>query len=519
MRYDAIISLWALFPLLFSHGGLATPSEKRDDPAKPAVGRAELEGAMSSWPAHLKYFPEEQSTSQEIRKREAVAGIIRDGIKPVAVKALRPDENDMFWPEYWGFDIKLDVTPLTNLRTEFDEDESRQGGNSSAVVAYRPPFKVHGEQLPPHDGSRAARKALAILQKRDFDCPAGTSACTSVNQPNYCCGVGETCSLITDTGLGPVGCCPAGVSCAGDITQCNTAAGQIPCPQNLGGACCVEGFGCYDVGCVRVDTATLTQTLIPGPPPTTSSRAVVTTTSTSPVVITTISTSTSFTTTDAGETTPVVVVPPVTVPPEATRQTGLPCNGLASFTACPSEIGGCCLSGRICAVGSLCPLPGETITPLPPVRGTGTSEAISATSTLATAPVGDTCPTGFYACSAFYPGGPCCRIGRDCVTSYCASTASGTIVSDGKTVVVPLVPAATTTAAENCAQGWSQCPAEVGGLCCPSGWACGTASCSSAAASETRLADKAQPVGGTERITGWSLGWMCLVVGGVMAVS
>lgn len=467
---------------------------------------------MSSWPAHLKYFPQEDIDAHEIRKREAVLDRIRYGGEPVAVKAMRPDGSEMFWPSYWGFDTAAASLQLSNLRLEYTDDESQQEGNSSAVLKYRPPFKVHAEALSPHDGRRAARRALAMLQKRDFDCPGGTSACTSIGQPNYCCGVGEACSSITDTGLGPVGCCPAGVSCAGDITQCNTAAGQSPCPQNLGGACCVEGFKCYDVGCVRVDTATLIQTLNPGPPPSTSSRVVVTTTSTSPMVITTIST------TNADETTPIVVVPPVTVPPEATRQTGLPCNGLASFTACPSEIGGCCLSGRICAVGSLCPLPGETITPLPPVRGTGTSEAVSTTSTLATAPLGDSCPTGFYACSAFYPGGPCCRIGRDCVTSYCATTASGTIVSDGKTVVVPLVPAATTTAAGNCAQGWSQCPAEVGGLCCPSGWSCGTASCSSAAPSETRLADKAQPVAaGAERLAGWSLGLICLVVGGVMA--
>ena len=333
---------------------------------------------------------------------------------------------------------------------------------------------------------------------RSFDCPTGTSACVSIGQPNYCCATGETCSSITDTGLGPVGCCPAGVSCAGDITQCNEEAGQSACPQNLGGACCVAGFACFEVGCVRVDTATLVRTLNPGPPPMTSSErsVVVTTTSTSPFVVTT--TSTSLTTTDVGgETTPIVVLPPVTVPPEATRQTGLPCNGLASFTACPEPIGGCCLSGRICQAGNLCPLPGETITPLPPVRGTGTTTATSAPasdSTLATAPVGDICPTGFYACSAFYPGGPCCRIGRDCVTSYCATTASGTIVTDGKTVAVPLVPAATTTAAENCAQGWSQCPAEQGGLCCPSGWECGSVTCSSVAATETRAVDKAQPV-------------------------
>lgn len=67
-------------------------------------------------------------------------------------------------------------------------------------------------------------------------------------------------------------------------------------------------------------------------------------------------------------------------------------------------------------------------------------------------------------------------------------------MTDGKTIAVPLVPAATTTAAENCAQGWTQCPAEVGGLCCPSGWQCGTATCNSVAATETKAVDKAQPV-------------------------
>ena len=356
-----------------------------------------------------------------------------------------------------------------------------------------------------------------MLQKRGFDCPTGTSACTSISQPNYCCATGETCSVIADTGLGPVGCCPAGLSCAGDIKVCNTAAGQTACSQDLGGACCVAGFACYDVGCVRVATATLVQTFNPSLVPSTTSISVTSTTSTAPAVVTTTTLTSLATTAPSTTTTPIVVVPAVT------RQTGLACNGLASFTACPSEIGGCCLSGRLCQTGPLCPLPGETVTPLPPVRGTGTTSTATAagagaTSSLGT--VGDSCPTGFYACSAFYPGGPCCRIGRDCVTSYCATTASGTILSDGKTVVVPLVPAATTTAAENCAQGWTQCPASVGGLCCPSGWGCGTATCSSAAASGTSNVEKAQPVinGGQNGYGSWSLATVFTILGAVMLI-
>lgn len=70
--------------------------------------------------------------------------------------------------------------------------------------------------------------------------------------------------------------------------------------------------------------------------------------------------------------------------------------------------------------------------------------------------------------------------------------ASTTIVSSGKTIVVPLTGAATTTASESgsCATGWFSCAASLGGDCCPGGYTCGTASCSTAGATATGVIGK-----------------------------
>ena len=82
-------------------------SERREA-AEVEVGRVELEDSMSSWPAHLKYYPEENVEAHEMKKRETTARRIREGGKPVAVKAMRPDGSEMFWPSYWGFDANAD---------------------------------------------------------------------------------------------------------------------------------------------------------------------------------------------------------------------------------------------------------------------------------------------------------------------------------------------------------------------------------------------------------------------------
>jgi hypothetical protein len=125
-----------------------------------------------------------------------------------------------------------------------------------------------------------------------------------------------------------------------------------------------------------------------------------------------------------------------------------------------------------------------------PLRPTDSSTSISFDS--------GSCPTGFYACSAFYRGG-CCRTGRNCQTTSCPPTSSTTIISGTVTVVVPIEPAATVaTPSGVCATGWSTCAASVGGNCCPSGWECGTASCSSISPSQTNVLQKGSPNGGVK---------------------
>lgn len=184
-------------------------------------------------------------------------------------------------------------------------------------------------------------------------------------------------------------------------------------------------------------------------------------------------------------------------------QTTLACA--CGFQACPINLGGgCCPNDRACAIGNTCPpasgtntIPSSsctvtatvpTATASAPFRPTSASDVTQSTTT---APIvtGGSCPTGFYACSAVYAGG-CCRTGRDCATTNCPATASATIVSSGITLVVPLVGAATSTASGSCANGWSSCAASLGGSCCPSGWDCGTESCTSAGATSTSTQTK-----------------------------
>ncbi len=65
------------------------------------------------------------------------------------------------------------------------------------------------------------------------------------------------------------------------------------------------------------------------------------------------------------------------------------------------------------------------------------------------------------------------------------------------TIVVPIGSAATVaTPTASCASGWSSCAASVGGNCCPSGYDCGTASCSLVSATSTAVVEKEGPGAG-----------------------
>ena len=70
-----------------------------------------------------------------------------------------------------------------------------------------------------------------------------------------------------------------------------------------------------------------------------------------------------------------------------------------------------------------------------------------------------------------------------------------------------------------CASGWSTCAASLGGNCCPSGYACGTASCTAAGASATSVENKQRPTNsGTLMKAFGSMGVVVGVVMGFMAI-
>jgi hypothetical protein len=185
----------------------------------------------------------------------------------VAVRKMPPDQNAKFHHEYCAFPEHAEHAALAATshklhaaiaaRSAHEADDAiRVWANASAELPLRPAFALlsgseedEEERLPPPpwDLFRRAASALAFLEKRQWACPSGTSSCSSIGFPNSCCGEGETCMEVTDTGLGPVGCCPAGATCGGGISGC--AGGSTPCGSEIGGGCCIPGFICQGVGC------------------------------------------------------------------------------------------------------------------------------------------------------------------------------------------------------------------------------------------------------------------------------
>ncbi|TGJ84036.1 hypothetical protein E0Z10_g4721 [Xylaria hypoxylon] len=203
-----------------------------------------------------------------------------DGLQtlPTAVRKMSLDEGEKFMPEYYVF-APQDFygggpqLPLKFQAREADilvltpEEEALLAGNSSAALAFRPPFPRHHDYRGPDARSRVrgagkggrspddswslyrrAIEALARLQGRDFTCPGGTHVCSNINEPNYCCTDGTTCFVVENApDAGNVGCCPDGQTCGGSVASC--ADGNTACPAEEGGGCCIPGFVCADIGC------------------------------------------------------------------------------------------------------------------------------------------------------------------------------------------------------------------------------------------------------------------------------
>ncbi|KAF3905874.1 hypothetical protein AA313_de0208856 [Arthrobotrys entomopaga] len=311
-----------------------------------------------------------------------------------------------------------------------------------------------------------AQKGLEKRQQSSASCPSGNSACSNIQKPGFCCPTDTTCVNIQDTGFGSVGCCPDGQPCGDSLNSCSP--GYFQCPQGSGGGCCLPGYICSPQGCL-INTSSISN-----PPK-------VTTTGT------------------------------ITVGLDLCQGGYYPCPASLSYgihihILSPKNfdsIEGCCQIGYLCGVTD-CPYntgPGTPGTeyasagftiPTSAVEVTGITYPTSGFSTIDIATVTDAtaaentapapkitnapgallnvpnCPAGWLACGAQFNGG-CCRVGRDCGTSYCPVGAGGG--NGGSSDIVTL----TTNGA--CPGGWFECPLSVSRGCCPSGYGCGVLNC------------------------------------------
>lgn len=489
------------------------------------------------WPYNLapeqKYWPEHEAL---VKRNKDVEELLQTQT-PVGVRKMSGDPDEMFFLDYWVFEhaqqpeqkrdaayaLRLPQTPTPSNNHDFD--------NTTLVAEYLPPFLPHSgdEEVPSWTNLRFF--ARNVFDKREFQCPTGTNACTSINRPNSCCQTGETCMIVPDTGLGDVGCCPSGQTCGGPLAGCQTAQGYSSCPGSSNGGCCIPNYSCMGVGCVATGHTTvlgssnpvITVTVTPNAVTSTSTSSAASSPATTVIVVTpspsTITstqappqTHTVYTTLPANTT---VVVVPASAP--ASGQSSLVCA--AGFNSCAASLGGgCCSTDRVCGSSNSC-LPSSTSSTDsgagPAVRPTSDTGAVVTTTVTSTSSGFSVCPTGFYMCSAAYIGG-CCQVDRECRSISCAPSSSTTVNAQGATIVVPVgvvtgaapsadaagatstitAAASTATAVNNgasrCANGWYGCAANQGGGCCPSGYACG-ASCSSTSGVGPSQVNKIEP--------------------------
>jgi len=177
-------------------------------------------------PKHLKYYPED-----EVHAKRAldIAEKLRHE-RPIGVKKMSLDESAMFMLDDYIF--ASDV-------------EKRSGyGTGNETCEAQSPLRPLAE-----DDFFSRMRIRAALSKRQFACPAGTRSCSSIGAPDVCCGTGSACISVSDSpGIGSVGCCPQGQTCAGSI-RCDTSSGYSSCPDAPNGGCCLPGFRCAGIGC------------------------------------------------------------------------------------------------------------------------------------------------------------------------------------------------------------------------------------------------------------------------------
>ena len=212
------------------------------------------------WPFGLRPFSRSKSEHESLTGRDGTAITHSMTQVPIAVRKMSGDQGEMFFPEYWQFgteansarELELDRRRPTprSLRPLADEPTVKDWANASMPQPLQAPFALHHHQLATGPIlNRLLRSPGAIFARANptFACPGGTSACTSINRPYSCCAAGLVCRLTTDTGQGDVGCCEPGQDCGEEVSGC--PAGDLLCPDSLGGGCCIPGSVCDGVGC------------------------------------------------------------------------------------------------------------------------------------------------------------------------------------------------------------------------------------------------------------------------------
>ena len=224
----------------------------------PSVTRA----LDNPWSFDIRRLHRSKSARESWEKRDGTDTTNRISQVPIVVRKMSNDQGEMFFPEYWQFQsetkgasqLELDRRKPIPRSPKSLEDESpaKDWTNASMPQPLQAPFSLHtNRQLDDHHlFSRLLRSPGAIFahDARDFQCPSGTSACTSIDRPYSCCAAGLVCQLTTDSGLGDVGCCKSGQQCGDKVSGC--AQGDVTCPDSLGGGCCIPGSDCDGVGSV-----------------------------------------------------------------------------------------------------------------------------------------------------------------------------------------------------------------------------------------------------------------------------
>ncbi|KAK3988639.1 hypothetical protein QBC44DRAFT_99296 [Cladorrhinum sp. PSN332] len=331
---------------------------------------------------------------------------------PTAIRKMPPDDpGAKFHPHYVAFAPQQESQQLSPALLA---RQLTPPSNSSSSSDFRPPFALLNTS--PNPSFDLFRRSA--LQKKQWSCPSGTNSCAPIGYPNSCCTASETCVAIQDTGLGPVGCCPAGTTCNGSVGGCGSGS---PCGSSVGGGCCIPGFICAGVGCVQAPPSAPPP---PPPPPQTT-----TSTTTPSPVITTPSTVLESTAASSNQdpnapvrptssTASVNTTPP---PAEPTEQPEEFCP-TGYYPCLASAGGGCCQTGRDCQVTSCPPVSLTTV-----VDGGDGGVTVVAPGRAAPPQFeggGKSCAGGWFECRSEIGGG-CCPSGYRCGEVSCAVEVDG----------------------------------------------------------------------------------------------